>query len=156
MSTRRQLNSAAPELLDAAKFALRELAAAGNPAPQVFDRLQAAIESVEKPDDWKFAFHTTHKTWSWISTMLKDTNDGSAVHKKLFGLIKKGSRKTQRRVYCSVIVDIPALTRFRYLLANYEPSSLRATSRAFDRIIKALDETIFKKSPLEILAEQGL
>lgn len=153
--SRRQLNLAAPELLSAAKFAVRRLNNDGV-AGDVVARLQAAIDSAEGCGNWELKFHVTHKTWSWLLKMLKDTNDGSAAHKRLTLLMKRGSRKTARRVYCTFDVDIEAVAKLRQLLATYSPNALNATSRAFDRLIEQIDETVLNRSPLEILAETGL
>lgn len=154
--SRRQLNLAAPELLSAAKFAVRKLNNDGNPPPEVIKRLQSAIDAAEGTSDWQLAFHVTHKTWSWLLKMLKDTNDGSRSHRRLSGLVRGGSRKTARRVYCSFDVDIAAVKRFREILSTYNPKTLKATSRAFDRLIDQIDETVLNKSALEVLAEAGL
>ena len=152
--SRRQLNLAAPELLSACKFAVREISNAGINLPQVTTRLQSAIEAAEGSNDWQLKFHVTHKTWSWILRMLKETNDGSQVHSALTKLVKKGKRKTARRVYLTMEVDIDAIMRLRNLLTSYNPPALKSTSRAFDRIIETIDEQVMK-SPLQLLAEAG-
>jgi hypothetical protein len=152
--SRRQLNLAAPELLSAAKFAVRELGNANIRVPQVITRLQSAIEAAEGEDQWQLKFHVTHKTWEWILLMLRETKDGTKAHKDLTKMLKRGKRATARRIYLTVDVDIDAIARLRHLLSTYNPPTLKATSRAFDRIIETIDEQVMK-SPLQLLAEAG-
>ena len=154
--SKRQLNSAAPELLAAAKFAVRALRDNGEIAEvkdSVITRLQEAIDLAE-PGEWQFRFTVTPRTWEHINKAVSahktDLDDLTTLRR----LLKRGHRKTARRVYVVIDVDVAALSLFKSILAVYDPRG--ATSRAFDRLIAELDREIFNRPALEILAEVGL
>ena len=155
--SKRQLNLAAPALLSAAEFAVRELRAGPVTTERVgliIDRLQSAIAKADSDEGWQFKFTVTPQTWDAIQVMLRKRDDKSKLHDSLKRLLMKGYRKTVRRVYCDVDVDVNALARFQTLLASYDPPG--ATSRAFDRLIDQMNDQIFNRPALEILAETGL
>jgi hypothetical protein len=155
--SKRLLNKAAPELLSAAKKAVKALQC-GELSPdrrtELLKVLQGAIDKAEVPAEWKFSFVVTPRTWEHINEALSAWYVTSPVKTALRELLDGGYRRTARRVYCDVDVDVSALSVFRVVLKAYDPQG--ATSRAFDRIIEQMDREIFGRSPLEILAETGL
>lgn len=155
--SKRQLNGAAPELLSAAKKVAKALQSGEITEAKRADLLkvlQGAIDKAEVPGDWKFSFVVTPRTWEHINEALSEWYVTHPAKTALRELLKQGHRKTARRVYCDLDIDVNALETFHAILKAYDPQG--ATSRAFDRLMDQMDREVFSRSPLEILAETGL
>ena len=155
--SRRKLNSAAPKLLSAAKSALKALqrgVLTESTRLTLLAELQDAVKDTEVIEEWKFSFAVTPKTWEHINKAVDEWYVTAQAKSSLCKLLKDGHRKTVRRVYCSLNVDVVALKNLQSILRAYDPQD--ATSRAFDRLIEQMDAEIFNKPALEILAQAGI
>ncbi len=155
--SRKQLNSAAPKLLSAAKSALKALQRgqlSESTRLSLMEELHDAVQGAEVIEEWKFSFAVTHKTWEHINKAVEQWYVTSEAQFSLRELLQEGHRTTVRRVYCSLDVDVVALQKLKEILMAYDPQG--ATSRAFDRLVEQMDNEIFNKPALEILARAGL
>ncbi len=155
--SRRRLNEAAPKLLSAAKSAVKALQRgiiSDSARLKLLSELRVAVESAEVIEDWKFSFVVTPRTWEHINLAVSQWYVTNQAQTGLRALLDRGHRKTARRVYCSLDVDVKALKMLQSILQAYDPQG--ATSRAFDRLIEQMNTEIFDRPPLEILAETGL
>lgn len=155
--SKRQLNEAAPELLSAAKEAVKVLQSKSpteSKRCKALRDLQTAIDKAESPREWKFEFVVTPRTWEHIELAVTQWYVLNSAKTRLRELLRNGHRRTARRVYVSLDIDIVALKRLKQILLAYDPQG--ATSRAFDRLIEQMDNEVFNKPILEMLAETGL
>lgn len=152
--TKRTLNKAAPELLQAAKSALRLLLASPphkkTEIDQVTQSLASAIDKAEgiDPSLGTITFVVTPKTAKDIATFISEGGDGP-----LADLVSKSTRFTARRAYIKLDADISLMRELKTIFGRRAPSY--ATGEVFRRLSTQIDRQVLSKSPLEFLAEAG-
>lgn len=154
MATRRLLD-AAPKLLAAVKSAIRTVSSediSGSWKEPLLAELTSALCEAEE-QDWYVEFVTTPRTADLIFECYQAKPD-AVRDTDVMGWLEAGMKKTARRVYFRLPVDVDLVNRFIYFLRMTNPG--RSTSRAFDRIADQLRDEVANQSPLEILARSGL
>lgn len=154
MATRRLLD-AAPKLLAAVKSAIRAVSSediSGSWKEPLLAELTTALHEAEE-QDWYVEFVTTPRT---SELLFESYNAKPEAHRdqEVIDWLKSGMKKTTRRVYFKLQVDVDLVQRFIYFLRMTNPG--RSTSRAFDRIADQLRDEVVNRSPLEVLARSGL
>jgi hypothetical protein len=155
-----KLRSAAPDLYQAAKLALRTLLeeeeSRGSPSGQkAIQALQAAIDLAEgEGGAGTITFVVTHRTAKELLKAVKGAKGRSDPIERLVSGLKAGTRKTKRRVYIEMGADPVLLRKLRDILLQAWPEG--SSKRAFDRLAKQIEAEVLSKSPLRLLADAGV
>lgn len=149
------MKRAAPELLAAAKSALRFFLDPGHDPEskkkEVIDRLVHAVDLADgiDPDIATIEFVVTPNT---ANSLVKAV--AQAEHTVLAQAINKGVRFTERRAYIKMDSDTTLLRELQGILRKGTGSF--STDKAFRRMAAQIDREVLSKSPLEWLANEAL
>jgi len=155
-----RLRKAAPELLEAAKAALRMLLngaeSDGKVRTEVVQGLVAAIERADPAVlDPEISLVMTHASYDLLRQEVNQYAKQDRLGTTLSTLVHQNVRLTKQRVYLTLRIDRPALLR-RLRTIMDRATHTRQTRRAFERMVEQLDKEALNKSPLIRLAEASL
>lgn len=157
--SQRRLQRAAPELLKAAKGALRMLLdgaeSNGNIRTDVVRGLADAIDHAEPPVlEPHITLVMTHASYDVLRQEVNRRATQDELGTRLSSLVHKDARLTKQRVYLQLQTETALLRRLRTILDR--ATQTRQTRRAFERLVEQLDREVLNKSPLVRLAETAL
>jgi hypothetical protein len=158
--SQRRLQKAAPELLEAAKSALRMLIngaeSDGNVRTSVVQALVAAIDNAEPPVlEPEISLVMTHASYDLLRQEVNQHADHDALGATLSSVVHQAARLTKQRVYLTLKTDRPELLR-RLRTIMDRATHTKQTRRAFERMVEQLDKEAINRSPLIRLAEAAL
>ena len=157
--SQRRLHQAAPELLTAAKGALRMLLngaeSDGNVRTEIVQALADAIDHAEPPVlDSEITLVMTHASYELLRQEVNTRASLDTTGASLSSAIHQRARLTKQRVYLTLQTDPALLRRLRTILDR--ATGTRQSRRAFERMVEQLDKEVLNKSPLIRLAETAL
>jgi len=158
--SQQRVRKAAPELLEAAKSALRMLLngaeSDGNVRVSVVRQLSDAIESADPPViDPVIKLTMTHASYDLLRQEVNEHSNHDNLGKTLSSVVHQNARLTKQRVYLTLRTDHPALLR-RLRTIMDRATHTKQTRRAFERMVEQLDKEAINRSPLIRLAEAAL
>ena len=157
--SQRRLQKAAPELLEAAKSALRMLLngaeSDGAVRTCVVQGLADAIDHAEPPIlEPEIKLVMTHASYDLLRQEVNQRANQDHLGQTLSSAVHQAARLTKQRVYLTLPTDPALLRRLRTILDRAVYT--KRTRRAFERMVEQLDKEVLNKSPLIRLAETAL
>lgn len=123
---------------------------------RVYDTLVNALEETADDSLESVTFVTTQNVFRHLSTTINEAANASPVIERLER--EYTYRLTARRAYVAFRPEHTTLRALRALLmsARKNPGTPHGVRRAYERLVKQLEDEVLSLSPLEHLAKQGL
>jgi hypothetical protein len=158
--SQRRLQKAAPELLEAAKSALRMLIngaeSDGNVRTSVVQSLVSAIDRADPPVlEPEISLVMTPASYDLLCQEVDHHAAHDTLGASLSSAVHQASRVTLKRVYLTLQTNRPELLR-RLRTIMDRATHTKQTRRAFERMVEQLDKEAINRSPLIRLAEAAL